>query len=215
MNSCPSFSAAQIRLLLNFRLGNRVYVNEAPCNQCTGKISDVHGHHDVVCPGGNRTKNRHDRLRDELHKIACEAGFMSRTEVRNILDETGKKPADVFLPDYTNGRPCCIDTVVSSPYTHVHNSAEQIGYVMVQAEIYKCNNYQQRCNEKGYDFSPFAMDIFGGLGRSCHKLITRLAVSLADKKDEPIGLVRGKIIQRLVAVVQKGVVLALQSRVDI
>ena len=212
MNSCPTFSSAQIRLLLNFRLGNQVYTNTVPCNQCTGKISDVLGHHDAVCPGGNRTKNRHNGLRDELHKIAREAGFMPQKEVPNILDETGEKPADVLLPDYTNGRPCCFDTVVSSPFSHVQNSATQIGYAMQQAELNKCQKYQERCNEKGYDFSPFAMDIFGGMGRSCHALITRLAVSLADKKDEPIGLVKGKIIQRLVAVVQKGVVLALQSR---
>ena len=215
MNSCPSFSAAQLCLLLNFRLGKKIYSKEVPCNQCTGKISDVLGHHDAVCSGGNRTKSRHDGLRDELHKIAREAGFMPQKEVTNILDETGEKPADVLLPDYTNGRPCCIDTVVSSPFTHVHNSAEQIGYVMDQAEIRKCQNYQLRCNEKGYDFTPFAMDIYGAMGRSCHALITRLAVSLADKNDEPIGLAKGKIIQRLVAAVQKGVVLALQSRIDI
>ena len=83
---------------------------------------------------------------------------------------------------------------------------------MVQAVTFKCQNYQQRCNEKGYDFTPFAMDIYGAIGRSCHGLITRIAASLADKNDETIGLVKEKNIQRLVAVVQKGVILALQSR---
>ena len=56
------------------------------------------------------------------------------------------------------------------------------------------------------------MDIYGGMGRSCHALLARLALGIADKTSQPV---KGKLIQRLVAVVQKGVVLALQSRFDI
>ena len=215
LNSCPSFTAAQIRLLLVFRIGKEVYAREGACNQCTGKMSDRLGHHDATCPGGNRTKGRHDKLRDELAKISREAGFMPQIEVKDILDDTGEKPADVLLPDYTNGRPCCFDTVVSSPYTDPQNSAQQIGYAINKAEAAKCEKYQQRCNDKGYDFSPFAMDIYGGMGRSCYALLARLALGIADKTNQTVGLVKGKIIQRLVAVVQKGVVLALQSRFDI
>ena len=59
------------------------------------------------------------------------------------------------------------------------------------------------------------MDIYGGMGRSCYALLARLALGIADKTNQTVGLVKGKIIQRLVAVVQKGVVLALQSRFDI
>jgi hypothetical protein len=215
-NECPDLTAAQIRILLKFRMGMHLFPLELDCSACTGRKSDRKGHHDVVCAGLNRTKGRHDRLRDELCKIAARAGLLPSKEPPNILkpvDSSNDKPADVLIPDYQNGKACCFDIVISSPFTQVQKSSEESGYHMKAAEKRKCDLYQERCNQVNHDFSPFAMDVFGGMGVSCHALVKRLAIALADKDNAPVWLKTAHIRQRLVATVQKGVALALQTRV--
>lgn len=214
-NECTPLNAAQIRLLLLFRLGKPVFSLETDCNACSGKRSDRKGHHEVVCAGFNKTKSRHDRLRDEIYKIASRAGLLPIKEPNNILSPingTNDKPADVLIPEYQNNKPCCFDIVISSPFTHVQKCSEEPGYHMKAAEKRKCDLYQERCQQVNHDFSAFAMDVFGGMSSSCHALVKRLAIALADKENAPVWLKSAHIRQRLVSSVQKGVALALQSR---
>ena len=145
-NECPELNAAQIRLLLQFRLGKNLFAREVDCLVCTGRMSDRKGHHEIVCAGLNRTKGRHDRVRVELFKIAGRAGLLPAREPANMLtqlDGSDDKPADVLIPDYQNGKGCCFDIVVSSPFTHVQKSADEPGSHMKAAEKRKCDLYQQ------------------------------------------------------------------------
>jgi hypothetical protein len=162
----------------------------------------------------NRTKRRHDAVRDELFKIANEAGFLPQKEVLKLLDDSGVKPADVLIPDFKYGKSGCFDVVISSPFAHVQESAKEIGYVMKEAEKIKCKRYKEKCEEKGYLFSAFAMDIFGGMDKSCNALVNRLALALADKNNIPLWLSKIRIRQRLVSTALKYVALALQCRID-
>jgi hypothetical protein len=40
----------------------------------------------------------------------------------------------------------------------------------------KMDNYAARLRGLGIDFNAFAMDIFGGMGKSCQTIVSRLAV---------------------------------------
>jgi hypothetical protein len=63
-----------------------------------------------------------------------------------------------------------------------------------------------------HDFTPFAMDIFGAMGKSTHALVKRLAVAISDKSNIPIWLAKTRIRQRLVATNQKALDLALECQ---
>ena len=162
----------------------------------------------------NRTKRRHDAVRDELFNISREAGFLPQKKVLRLLDDSGVKPADILILDYKHGKACCFDIVISSPFAHVQESAKEVAYVMKEAEKFKNNKYNEKCTNKGYLFSPFAMDIFGGTSKSCNALINRLSLALSDKNNVPVWLSKIRIRQRLASTAQKYVALALQCRID-
>ena len=59
--------------------------------------------------------SRHNRLRDQLHRTAVEAGVGPTKEEAALIPWTELRPADVFIPAWTNGKDTALDITVINP----------------------------------------------------------------------------------------------------
>ena len=70
----------------------------------------------MVSCGGNGDKiHRHNSLRDVMFSVAQSATLSPRKELPSLISGCSSKPADVFLPYWTHGRPAALDVSVISP----------------------------------------------------------------------------------------------------
>src|SRR3954447_17878806 len=63
---------------------------------------------------------RHNRIRDLVDKIAREGHLSPVMEKKGILGESsapGRRPGDVTIPIWSEGKGLCVDVAVTCPYT--------------------------------------------------------------------------------------------------
>ncbi len=69
------------------------------CEKCKD-LMDAFGDHGTVCKNGGASIARHDVVRDTVARIAEQSGFVVRKEVKNLLPDTERRPADVFVHNW-------------------------------------------------------------------------------------------------------------------
>jgi hypothetical protein len=86
-----------------YRLGMQVYADVRQCPVCRNGFLDALGDHAVTCAGTGDRTGRHNAMRDLVFTLATRAGYAAQTEVKHLLDNTGEKPADVYLSIWKEG----------------------------------------------------------------------------------------------------------------
>jgi hypothetical protein len=120
LNAIPSFHMrqvfpnAQYVILLRLWLGLDVYDSEFPCPTC-GNHMDVSGFHALTCKSGGYLGVRHNSLRDEFFRTCRAAQLAPKRETPFLLADSQDRPADVFLPSFSLGRPLCLDFAITHP----------------------------------------------------------------------------------------------------
>ena len=61
----------------------------------------------------------------------------------------------------------------------------------------KNNHYLARLNERGVDFKPFVLSLFGVFHKDALDLVSVLSSRWSDRHDVPVNIARSRIIQRL------------------
>ena len=94
----------------------RLIPNEIPCPMCTQTV-DMLGDHAACCTRNGERIVRHNRVRNLVANI-CREGLLSPVvEMKNLLTSTARRPGDIVLPNWSNGRPLAVDVAVTSPFT--------------------------------------------------------------------------------------------------
>ncbi len=75
-------------------------------------VADSFGDHQVGC-GGN--SDRINAIRDVVFNSAQSAALSPSKETPGLVPDSASRPADVLLPNWTNGRPAALDVHVISP----------------------------------------------------------------------------------------------------
>ena len=88
-----------------------VFTSEGPCPACL-RFSDALGDHALCCGTGGDRISRHNHLRDALFDTAAAAGLGPVKEGRFLLPGADRRPADVFLPNWTGGLDAALDVTV-------------------------------------------------------------------------------------------------------
>ena len=73
------------------------------------------GDHQVGCGGNNDRIARHNLICDSILSAARAAALAPRREVPSLIPGTRSRPADIFLPNWSGGRPAALDVTVISP----------------------------------------------------------------------------------------------------
>ena len=114
-----------------------------------------------------------------VHTVAAkfnELGIKAKIEVRDIIVDTQWRPGDVVLPAGVTGkRRVAVNVMIRTPFaaSMLRSAATTIGYAASQGEAAKRGYCEEKCSREGWDFLPFAMEVFGGFGGAAAGLVRR------------------------------------------
>ena len=170
-------SPHQLRVAVKFQFGietRRANCEQKLCEAC-GSMMDPFGAHGTKCHKEGGLTKRHNVTRDTLHKAVMESGKLSEIERKEILnDGTDKRPADVYIFNYSMTQAMAVDVAVVDGATP--NSIKN-------KEIEKRRKYLVDCANNEILFSPFVLDSFGRIGASGMKILCKLSFKYAETHD--------------------------------
>jgi hypothetical protein len=122
---------------------------------CEGKkckvLMDMYGEHATNCKFGGGAISRHNIVRDTLASLCRQSGVICRIEEKDLLPDTDRRPADVFVLNWALDKPVSIDVlVVCGRETNVIKSKEED---KKRLNLVDCEN-------AGYKFEPFVLDSY-------------------------------------------------------
>ena len=186
----------------------------ATCPEC-GACLDVYLDHALVCScGGDRTL-RHNAIRDEFFEEAQAAGVRSEKEKLNLLPlrpdqeklrgetgRNGRRPADVWLAHWSNGRAGAVDFAVTSGLRNdfIASSARDPSSVWGHYEHFKRQylNTEASCSERNLEFLPFVVEAHGGgLGPVARRVCASIAQVAAARAGEEVGQQAASMLRRI------------------
>ena len=104
----------EFRCCLRYWLGVPLHSSPYSCPECHN-TADPFGDHQVGCGGNGDRITRHNAIRDVVFSAAQSAALAPSKEMPNLIPDSLSRPADVFLPTWSRGRPAALDVHVISP----------------------------------------------------------------------------------------------------
>ena len=226
-DSDSKVSAELFVLMLKRRLRTPVFESEMFCPLCDD-VMDVYGDHALVCCGGGDRTKRHNLIRNCAHELCSLTGLSSELERPGLLrprplmegvaedgvqfdgpnTESGRRPADVYVPRWFRGVPACLDFAVTSGLrsAHLRSSARDASAAVLSYEGYKCSylNTQAHCRAEGMAFIPMIVEGHGGSwGPEAAKCWSKLAKSHALSSGELRATVLSRFLSALSIIVHR------------
>jgi hypothetical protein len=199
------------RFALKYRLGLSMFAMEYKCLHCKGSV-DRRGHHLATCPGIHG--RAHDDIRDVLFGYAKQAQFDAKLEPTGLMAEVFRdndRPADIYIPNFANGKPLCVDVTIVSSFSDMEKASTTAGHNAARAAKAKRAKYEAHLEELGFMFVPFAMESIGGFGEDCEPFLQKLGRRWSNTSSEAVhGAIR-KIKQKISFVWQRSLGYALES----
>src|ERR1700761_527783 len=130
---------------------------------------------------GREITLRHDAVVNDLqHGIRAAGGACTKEPTRLSADGDNSRPdlqavigAEQVLVDVTIGNPTC--------QTYQDQCSEEQLKCTAMAEQRKINKYSAMAEIQNAKFIPFAVEMYGGLGRSAKKLLKMISKSARDQ----------------------------------
>ena len=189
---------SEFRRAARWLLGVQQMFSEAigsKCPKCAAPL-DVFGDH-VVCCSKNLIQRRHMALQDTLTDLVRELGL---TVDKEVGTGDGTRPGDLFIPRWTADGV----TVVECTVRHLNAPSrlvidpDHVADWRHDQELEKTNKYLERCEQVGWQFVPFMMDLWGGLGPAASKFMKHyLALALGAEEETERRSIEASVWQRL------------------
>ena len=123
---------------------------------------DVYGDHALTCRCKGDRIRRHNAERNIIHNDMRTAGFSPVLEPKHILRNGGKKkPADIFVSDWAEGKGACFDVAVTCPLQRKyieHSARTQLHAAEHYAEHVKLPKYSEACAAQNLLFIPLVFE---------------------------------------------------------
>ena len=85
-----------------------------PCPFCKS-FCDPYDDHQIECGGNKDLIHQHDSIRDALFSSAQSAALCPRKEIPSLIPGSKCRPADIYMPYWTHGKPAALDVSITSP----------------------------------------------------------------------------------------------------
>ena len=185
---------------------------------------DTRGHHASLCGSGGDRTCRHHAARNIVADAANTAGLRPEIEKPDLLppspddlDPNRRRPADVYLPNWRDGRPAALDLAITSPHRHDMRDSAPMAPGMAATEYEKTKrshlNTAALCEQQGFAFVPVVGEPSGGWGPSAMCVFKSLARAAALRTGSSEGIALRGILQRLCTSVRKARARALLRRI--
>ena len=187
-------------------LGISVLPSSIHCLGCRKPKQDPFGDHAVICSQYSDVIRRHNDIRDTIFKATEAAQLCSKKEARNLLIEGNKKPADVFIEDWSKGQSACLDVTVVTPLRKdiITQAAEKPGVAAEKAEASKDRKFLKDCEDLKLLFVPLAFESFGRWGSFAIEELSKLSRRIAEVQDRKSSNVFLQLSQQIAVALQRG-----------
>ena len=141
-----------------------------------------------------------------MFATAAAAALGPVREERALLPGTEKRPADVFLPNWSGGRDTALDVTVVNPLRadFIEKEADTPGFALSQAYNRKMRQVGEACEREGIVFIPLPIETFGGWSEGAVTQIKRLGTALAGRSGRDQGEVISHLFQKPSVLLNRG-----------
>ena len=153
-------------------------------------------------------------MRNAIYVTVVSEALCPLKEERALLPGDERRPADVFLPNWSGGRDTALDITVVNPLRadFIEYEANTPGYALSQAFNRKMRQIGTACEREGIVFEPLPVETLGGWSSRATKVLRRIGIALASQSRKEEGEVVSHLFQRLSLLLCKGNAALLQNR---
>ncbi|CAE8721897.1 unnamed protein product [Polarella glacialis] len=176
------------------------------CPLCDA-VADTQGHHARMCSAGGDRVLRHNALRNFIFRFAAAAGLRTELEKPGLLvparpgdvDSSLRRPADVYLPSWTNGSPVALDFAVTAPQRQ-ETIAEAARCPQAAANAYSDHKRaflgtEAACLAAGVGFQPMVVESTGAWSTEAAAVLWQLAKVSAARSGREAKTVHKELLQ--------------------
>ena len=156
-------------------------------------------------------------MRDELYNSAVAACLGPTREGRALLPGQGGKPADVFIPHWSQGKDAALDVTIVNPLQGalVQEAANTPGHALQVAHRRKLDKSWDACNEQGIVFLPLAVESLGAWHQSAVAEVKKLASAKARHTGEEESVEVARLFQKLSIALMRGNAALMNNRIPL
>jgi hypothetical protein len=184
---------------------------------------DMFGYHSLSCLGvGNGLFARHDTVLTTLVDQAAACGLNPQKNAKvTCLGERSRfgrrflRPADLLLDDA--GYKTCVDVTIVSPLSQARSvtlCGRVLGACMLHQATLKMDKHLAACNDAGYEFLPFALDVCGLVSTDSYRLLQKFARRSEAQLRRPYSELIASNRRRVSCAIQIGVADQLLNQVS-
>jgi len=195
------------------RLGVPVLSKEVDCSMCMQKF-DILGDHAACCTKNGDLIIRHNRVRNLLNKICNEGALSPIMEKKGILgdsDKPGRRPGDVTIPTWKQGRGLAIDVAVTCPFSI--NNVSRSSPCEYYAESKKHAYYDADFRGTSFFFAALVFESTGAVNEEGLAVLRQLFRFAAKREGVQLSVYCGRAWARLSCNLQSSVAQAILNRV--
>ena len=124
---------------------------------------------------------RHNAIRDVIFCAAQSAALAPSIEFPNLISDSLSRPADIYLPTWSRGRPAALDVHVISPLQQqtLGEAAFSPGHALLVGVQRKLSSHLFNCRSVGLEFLPLVFETLGGLTEDSISTLRSLGRSIA------------------------------------
>ena len=140
---------------LRYWLGVSLHSTAYSCPECHS-TADPFGDHQVGCDGNGDRLVLHNAICDELYCAAQSAALAPSREMPHLIFNSLSRPAYVFIPTWSRGRPAALDIHVISPLQQqtLGQASLTPGHALEFSIQRKLTSHLTACQSAGVDFIP-------------------------------------------------------------
>ena len=123
-------------------------------------------------------------MNDTVNRALNSIQFPTRVEPTGLLPNNNLKPDGISLTPWTHGKPLAWDVTCAFPLAPSWTSTALQGEsaVATAVEARKRQKYADLAHD--FVFEPISLEVFGGMGESTRRFITRLGSKLIEKSTD-------------------------------
>ena len=177
--------STEFTMAVKLRLGCKIYEKEGPCPACL-RPSDTYGDHALCCGSWGERITRHNHLRDHIHSMAAAAVLNPIKEGQHLLPGDSRRPADVLIPNWAQGRDAAMDITIIHPLQRetVAGAATSPGHALSHAYDRKMRGAWEDCRQAGIAFIPVVFESLGGVHQVAERELRKLASAMASRSGQ-------------------------------
>jgi hypothetical protein len=195
-----------------YRLGLNVMSDAIPCPMCKQNLDKL-GDHATCCSRSGDIIVRHNSIRNLVNRVASDGLLDPVMEKKGILGPTsGRRPGDVTIRYWAEGKGLAIDVAVTSPFTasNVRLDEPCETYALSQ----KHAKYDVDFRGTSYLFGALVLETTGAINEEGARILSQLFRFAAKRLGQEFSSYCGRAWARLSCTLQRSVSQAILSRCD-